>query len=200
MSAMRPRILRADSPDASEAIRERLAALFREHYAGLVGFVTRYVHAPDVAEEVVQEVFLRIWTQSEAEGRLEMTRAYLYGAARNQAITLLRHEQVVRRHVARFAHGPEPSSGATQQVEVEADELTRAARRAIAALPERTRLVFLLSRERGLSHQEIAEVLGISLKAVEANVTRALKALRASLGGALGALGLAIHATMRLLE
>lgn len=196
MSTTGPTVVRADESGSPAEIRERIAALFREHYAGLVGFAVRYVRSLDVAEEVVQEVFLRVWAQAEAERQVDVSKAYLYGATRNHAITLLRHEAVVRRHAARVTRIAAPSAGPTPDVELEAAELTRVARRAIAALPERTRLVFLLSRERGLSYPEIAEVLGISVKAVEANVARALKALRTSLGGTLGAMALVIQAVL----
>src|SRR4051812_24888483 len=84
------------SPDE---LRERIEALFREHYTGLCGFVTRYVTSRDIAEEVVQEVFLRVWEQREAVAAVMPTRAYLYAAVRNQALTILRHERVVDRHV-----------------------------------------------------------------------------------------------------
>jgi RNA polymerase sigma-70 factor, ECF subfamily len=174
MSPHTPRLAsEASSPDA---LHDVVAALFREHYAGLVDFATRYVKALEVAEEVVQEVFLRVWTQREAGDPAEITRAYLYGATRNQAITLLRHDHVVHRHAA--TRSAEPHAPATPDAELEADELTRAVRAAIDHLPERSRLVFVLSRDRGLSYAEIADVLGISAKAVEANMARALKSLR----------------------
>jgi RNA polymerase sigma-70 factor (ECF subfamily) len=62
--------------------------------------------------------------------------------------------------------------------ETEAGELHDAIRVAIAALPPRTREVFLMSRERNLRYSEIAELLGVSVKAVEANMSRALRQLR----------------------
>jgi RNA polymerase sigma-70 factor (ECF subfamily) len=63
----------------------------------------------------------------------------------------------------------------------DARELQRAIAKAVAALPPRTREMFLLSRERHLKYAEIAELLGVSVKAVEANVSRALRQLREQL-------------------
>ena len=192
-------VVPTDGCHSPEELYERVAALFREHYAGLCGFVVRYVKSRDVAEEVVQEIFLRVWEQCETSGAAVPTRAYLYTAARNQAFTILRHERVVDRHVAHHRSAAMPAAvHPPADAAVELDELTRAAQRAIAALPERSRLVFLLSRERGMSYAEIATVLGISIKTVEGTMMRALKKLRASLEG-VGLIGLAVHAVMRLL-
>ncbi len=184
MTRSSPRLVSADGNSSPGEVRERIEALFREHYSGLCGFVTRYVKSRDIAEEVVQEVFLRIWEQCEGAGGGTPTRAYLYAAARNQAITILRHERVVARHVARHASPAAlPAVHPPADDAAQLDEITRAARQAIAALPERSRLVFLLSREREMSYAEIAAVLGISIKTVEGTMMRALRRLRASLRG-----------------
>lgn len=163
--------------------------LFREHYAGLCGFVARYLRSREMAEEVVQELFLWIWERLEV-GNLPaasvavddqvVTRAYLYAAARNRAISVLRREQIERRHAEREARRIDAYERTVHE-DIEDAEVAGAARRAIAALPEKCRVVFMLSRQQGLTYSEIAQVLGVSVKAVEANMTRALKALRASL-------------------
>ena len=70
----------------------------------------------------------------------------------------------------------EPAEHADSQVQ--ANELQAAVTQAIADLPPRTREVFVMSRERGLRYSEIAEQLGVSVKAVEANMSRALRILR----------------------
>jgi len=127
------------------------------------------------------------------------TRAYLYAAARNQALTILRHERVVDRHVLRqTSPGAPVAMYPSADAAVELDEIACAARRAIAALPERSRLVFQLSREQGMTYAEIATVLGISIKTVEGTMMRALKRLRAGLEG-FGMIGLIIYTVPRLL-
>jgi RNA polymerase sigma-70 factor (ECF subfamily) len=190
MSSSRPQRIPDHDPTSPEAVRARVDTLFREHYTGLCGFVVRYVRSRAVAEEIVQELFLWIWERLEA-GDLPaaplaadvsvITRAYLYAAARNRAISVLRREQLERRYTERQARDVDTSERTVHE-DVEDAELAHAARRAIAALPEKCRLVFTLNRQQGLTYAEIAQVLGVSVKAVEANMTRALKALRVSLG------------------
>lgn len=179
------------------AAAEQVEALFREHYRALVVFAAHYTRDRGVAEEVVQEVFLRFWERCEREGPGEVTRSYLFSAVRYQTLTLLRHERVARRWSERATQelqwrGRDAAGDDPPVAALEAEDLTRAVRRAVAGLSEKTRVVFLLSREGGLTYAKIAEVLGISVKTVELHMTRALKTLRANLRGV--TLGLAFLA------
>jgi RNA polymerase sigma-70 factor (family 1) len=155
--------------------------LFRRYYNPLCVFGTRYVRAPDLAEELVESVFARIWEQRlgwEVRGSLT---AYLYAAVRHRALDHRRHEAIQGRMrertpvpgMGQARHGPE-------QV-CEANELEAAVRAAVERLPERCRLVFTLRWQHQLSYAEIAETLGIATKTVETQMNRALKALREQL-------------------
>lgn len=165
-----------------ETLSREIEQLFRAHYHGLCAHVRDYVYSLDAAEEIVQEVFLRVWDNCRVGASPLPTRAYLYAAARNHAVSVLRHERVVKAHEASAVlAGENNATHSTIQNDLEADELTRAARTAISRLPDKCRRVFTLSRERGLTYAEIAQVLGISVKTVELHMTRAFKALRAEL-------------------
>jgi RNA polymerase sigma-70 factor, ECF subfamily len=156
--------------------------LFRAHHASLCSFAYRIVGAPDVAEELVQEVFLYLW-----EHRAEWTvseataKTYLFTAVRNAALRAIRHDRVVKRYepetIELFSR---PRS--TADDDLRDAELTADVRRAVATLPDRCRLVFVLSREQGLTYAQIASVLQISPKTVDVQIGRALKALRKLLG------------------
>ena len=154
-------------------------AIFRAWYATLVRFVERITRDRGAAEEIVQDVMLELWRRRELLPDDGSPQAYLFRSARNRALNHLRHLRVHRRS--------EPELVAEPRHEVRADselagaELARAAARAIAELPPRTREVFELSRGRGLRYAEIADLLGISVKAVEANMGRALRMLREQL-------------------
>lgn len=165
-----------------ERARAEVEQLFREHYRGLCGWVLDYVHSRDAAEEIVQEMFLKVWDIVRRGSAQTVTRSYLYAAARNHAVSVLRHERVVQAHEETSAvqAANEPKKP-TIEDDLIADELTRAMRSAVDRMPERRRQVFLLSRERGLTYAEIAHVLGISPKTVELHMTAALKSLRAAL-------------------
>lgn len=166
------------------------AALFDEHFTSLCGFVLSYVRDAAIAEELVQDLFCAVWSRRaewEPEGRV---RYYLLAAARNRALHHLRHRQMAERKAQRWtgAGGADelPAIGeesAAPDRGVELAELAEACRRAIHALPERRRAVVTLRWQHQMSHAEIARMLGISVKGVEAHLTRALKDLREHLEG-----------------
>ncbi|MFL5579389.1 MAG: RNA polymerase sigma-70 factor [Gemmatimonadaceae bacterium] len=173
--------------ERSAELRERLRAgdraaveeLFRDHYAALVGFADGYVRSGAVAEEIVQDVFLNLWRGRDRLAGEGTLRAYLFQAVRNRALNHLRHARHVARHAAAAPRDDSaPALGDALLVEA---ELAAAVRAAVDALPERCREVFLLSRGHNLSYVEIARTLEISVKTVETQMGRALKAIRRAL-------------------
>lgn len=155
-------------------------ALFEAFHAPLCAFGYRYVESRDIAEEIVQEVFLFIWEHRETWRVEAAVKNYLFTAVRNAAVSWLRHERVVHRRTAEtiaFSTRPVPSADS----ELAENEVLAAVRRAVDRLPARCRLIFTLHREQGLTYGEIATVLDLSLKTVEVQMGRALKALRTSL-------------------
>jgi len=154
--------------------------LFLEHYASLCRFVDSYVHAPDVAEEIVQAVFLRVWEQRGSWDPHGNPRAYLFASCRNQAVDVLRHEQIVARSI-----GESDDLGVGRwsnprlaDADLEAADVADKLRAVVATLPERRRLVVVLRWQHQLSNPEIARILGISVKGVEMQFSRALADLR----------------------
>lgn len=132
-----------------------------------------------VAEELVQDVLLELWRRREQLAVQGSPQAYLFQATRNRALNHLRHRQVHRRAEPRLVAGEAPAPSAS--AEIEAGELEAAVRQAVDELTPRCREVFELSRVHGFRYAEIAETLGVSVKAVEAQMTRALRTLRGRL-------------------
>lgn len=159
-----------------------LETLFRAEYDGLCAFTERYVRSAAVAEELVQEIFLRLWRRRDVLPPAAVTRAYLYAAARNGAVQHIRHARVDLRwrEAKTSAERPEPA-GQAADADLMVGELAGAAEQAIASLPERCRMVYTLSRQQGLRYTEIAEVLGIAPGTVEIHMNRAFKLLRGKL-------------------
>lgn len=182
---------RAGAPDARKRLwLERIRAgdeaafeeLFSAYYPALCGFAQSYVRAPDVAEELVQDVFLRIWEGHAHWNPTNGIRAYLFAACRNRALDHRKHERIVAR-TAKEARGAGRAPGLGQPAlspdnEMQAAELQEALRRAVHELPERRRAVVILRWQHGLTHAEIARVLGISVKGVETQFGRAIASLR----------------------
>jgi RNA polymerase sigma-70 factor (ECF subfamily) len=180
-----PSRLAPSSTDLARRIRDgdqsALEALFREHYGPLCRFANRYLHDRASAEDLVQDVFTSIWA---ARLRLEVRgslRSYLFAAVRNRALNLRKHQLVEHEWErdealpdVRVLHRAPPRPDELLD-DVERHNRLRAA---LDALPERCRLVMQLRWEEQMSHAEIAEVLGITVKGVERQLARGLRALR----------------------
>lgn len=162
------------------------ATLFRRYYDALCAFAEGLVASSDDAEEVVEEVFVRLWERRDRLNVRVSVKAYLYSATRNQALNQLRRVATEKRWVDRVVRvGETPGLGEAPPGVVEAlyaADLARAVEAAIPKLSERCRQVFLLHRRHGLTYAEIADSLGISPKTVENHLGRALKELRGLLG------------------
>ena len=158
--------------------------LFREHYEVVFRFVARRL--PPGAEEpadLVQDAFLRLWREWEDLDQRRSTRAYLITIANRLVID--RH----RRRGVREHHRAVERAALVRSVEpLEEVDLEPAIRAAIHELPDHLESTFVLSRIDGLTYREIAEVQGVSAKAVEARMTKALRLLRDALAPFLAAI------------
>jgi len=165
--------------------QEAFSAVFTAHYADLHRFTVYLVRATEVAEELVQEVFLWVWQQRSTWRPEGGVRAYLFTACRNRALDYLKHLRRADRIVGQIKReGLAAGLGRmerTPDTAAEADELAAAMRQAVAELPERRRLVVVLRWQHQMSHAEIGQVMGISEKGVETQFARAMIALRHTL-------------------
>jgi len=158
--------IRAGAVDAFEA-------LYRAYWERLYAFAFRYMHSKEDAEEVVQEVFFRIWRGRSHWVPAGAVRNYLYLAVRNSARDRLERAAVARRW--RISQG---GTDAEVQSDLEARDLVAAVERAISELPDKRSAVCKLRLIDELSYAQIAERLGISEKTVETQLARGLKFLR----------------------
>jgi RNA polymerase sigma-70 factor (ECF subfamily) len=162
---------------------DAFTTMFDAYYGALLEFATRLTRAPDVAEDVVQDVFVRVW-ERRADWRVETSlTAYLRGSVRNGVVRDARWREVRER----LAPWVEPAgSVADADAALRDAEVDEAVSRAIAGLPGRCRDVYTLRWYDQLTYSEIAHILGISTKTVEAHITAALKILRRKLKDNLG--------------
>lgn len=159
---------------------EAFAEMVRACYADLFDFACSYTRVPEAAEDLVQEVLLNVWERRHTWHPQGSPRAYLFGAVRNRALNVLRDRRTRRAEVL-DARGAAAEGDEDPEQALRYRELVQDYRAAVAALPERRRLVFRLSRLYGLTYEEVAEVMGISLNTVRTQMTAALKHLRARL-------------------
>lgn len=172
--------------DIREGNPRAFERLFRTYCGPLVNFARRYVMDLPVAENIVQDVFLSVWTRREQLDPTAAIRAYLYTAVKNRALNELRHIEVEQRSRETIAVPraveDSPEKDWSQQ------ELASEIRSAVEQLPQRCRTIFAMSRYDNLTYGEIAQVLGLSIKTVETQMGRALKSLRSSLSHLLDSL------------
>jgi|SRR5690625_3281176 len=155
-------------------------AIFLQHYEQLCNFCWRYTRSKAVSEDLVQETFGDLWDLKETLNPNKSLKVYLYQAVKNKGYDYLAHQKVVRKYEADQNHS---SNEVIHQKKItqENTAFIKAARQAIDALPQRAQQVYILHRQDGLTYREIAEVMDITVKTVESQMSRALDILRSRL-------------------
>ena len=157
--------------------------IFKAFYAPLGAVVYRVVPDRAVVEDILQDVFLRLWQGLADLPAIESYRAYLTRMGLNAA---MRYQQRSQRQVAWDDAPPATAPVAPDALaDLHAAETAEAVQAALAQLPPQCRVVFELSRYEEMSYQQIAEALGISPKTVENQMGKALRILRRELAGVL---------------
>ena len=152
--------------------------IFDRHYPLLLSDIYRLIPDEGTCKDLAQELFVELWNKREQLDIHTSLRAYLRRAAVNKALNYIKATRRVQLDDAEdLGHLPDLSESDVQKRQHQ-DTLEDALHTAIDALPEKCRLVFNLSRFEQLSHREIAEKLGISVKTIENQITKAMKMLR----------------------
>src|SRR5512133_3717834 len=149
-------------------------SLFRSSYVSLVRYAKTLIKDHDAAEEIVQDLFVRIWQDKEKLNIESSLNGYLFRAVHNRCLHYIEHLKVVEKYTGsqmtrdqEFADTP---AEVYQYIELQ-DRIARV----LENLPERCGRIFCMNRFDGLKYAEIALQLGISVKTVEADMGKALK-------------------------
>lgn len=165
-----------------EALKTESAfeSLFRMHYSGLCSYANMFLNDLEASEDVVQEVFIKLWN-GRADFQIKSSlKSYLFKAVKNACLNLLAHVNIreeYKKHNEALIQ--EDQSNFTDEAVV--SELENKIRLVIDELPTERRKIFILSRFEGLKYKEIAEKLNISVKTVENQMGKALQYLRLNL-------------------
>jgi len=155
-------------------------SLFHQYYPGMCSYAESLIKKENIAEEIVQDVFYNIWKNKSTLRITSNIQSYLYRAVFNNSMMHLRKAKREMSLDEQWADTQVQSSDNPAE-ELEAKELNAIILYTLQKLPERTRQIFNMNRFEGLKYKEIADKLAISIKTVEANMGKALKALRTSL-------------------
>lgn len=156
--------------------RESFNQVFRRYYSPMVRFCIRYVADSDIASEIVQDLFVKLWSNREKISFNTSFESYMLTSVRNSALTYINKE---RSHAeANLRIYSEESDNTDPSETLQSNNLEESYRKILKDMPEKRREVFLASRYDGLKYSEIAEKLGISQKTVEAQMSAAIKQLK----------------------
>ena len=154
-------------------IKQQYEQLFRVYFTPLTYFAQKYVSDLDTAKEVVHNVFIKVWEKREGFDFEQSAKSYLYTSVYNRSLNYLRDQK-------KFAPEEEAlhSDQGINNDHLEAAELEAKIWQVINDLPQKCRAIFIANRFDGRKYAEIAEEKGISVKTVETQMSKALKALR----------------------
>lgn len=160
--------------------KEEFESLFRENYSNLCSYANKFICDVDASEEVVQEVFFKLWNNRESIEISSSIQSYLFRAVRNSSLNLIKHINIREEYKAHkereIAH-----EEASYEDGIVATELENKIRESINQIPPERRKIFIMSRYDGLKYKEIAEKLSISVKTVENQMGKAIKYMRDNL-------------------
>lgn len=153
--------------------------LFHKEYGKLCRYALTYMQDTHLAEDVVQETFIKIWEQKKELISSPDIRFYLITAVRNNCITMLRKQNKEQLQFTDEVREPEPEVFITSsQMKEEANDKAARVKEALNRLPPKCREVFLLIKLHGMSYKQAAENLDISIKTIENQMGKAIKILR----------------------
>jgi RNA polymerase sigma-70 factor (ECF subfamily) len=156
---------------------EAFKQLFYQHHKALVAYAVYLISDKPVARELVNDVFINVWKNQHHLDLQDNLKPYLYRAVKNRSINHLKKRKVIKTDLEELDQPADTQSDHLIIVKQNEDMLQQW----INELPDRCKQVFLMSRVDGLPNKEIADLLDISIKTVENQMTKALKHFRKKL-------------------
>ena len=160
-------------------------AIYEKYCRRLFGFIIRYVKQEFDAEEIVQEVFIKIWENRKKIDVFSSFESYLFTISYNSAISLLRKRVHEKKYLEHLKNIQVEDTFSELTDEIFFRELNSKLQSLLNELTPRQKEIFLLSREEGLTHDEIAKKLGISVNTVKNHLVSVLKFLKSNIDNGL---------------
>jgi len=154
--------------------------VFKNHFKRLHAYAFTILSDEIQAEEMVQQVFFKLWERNENLSLTGSVTSYLYRAVHNESLNYIKHQKVRSNHQLNVAYSMKNEVEHPAK-KIMAGELEKKIHSALNELPEQCRTIFQMSRFDELKYREIADKLGISIKTVESQMSKALRLLRVKL-------------------
>jgi RNA polymerase sigma-70 factor (ECF subfamily) len=154
--------------------------LFKAHFKALHAYAHTFLRDEEMAEEIVQNLFMKLWQKRELLQAHTSVKAYLYKCVHNDCLNHIKHLKIQGKYQEHALYTMDQHTEAASH-RVELSELENRLGQALKELPEQCRAIFQMSRFEELKYKEIAEELGISIKTVENQMGKALRLLRLKL-------------------
>lgn len=161
--------------------RQAFETLYNAYFKRLFVFCLPMIRSKESAEEIVNDVFIRLWERREALLEIENAEVYLYVAARNRTLDYIRKAPSSKTEDLHTIGGDRISFSLDPEQLMITKEMKRKIEMAIDRLPPRCKLIFKLIKEDGLKYKEVAAILDLSIKTVEAQLTIAMKKLTSAI-------------------
>jgi RNA polymerase sigma-70 factor (ECF subfamily) len=152
--------------------------IFRHYYTPLYLYAFSITGHRETSEEIVQETFYIIWKEKENIQILHSVKSYLYKSVKNRSLQYLEHRHVHEQYRANMLSQTDLTTESAPDELLELKELEEILKQTLRRLPERCRNIFFMHRMNGQKYKEIAATLSISVKTVEADMTKAYRTLR----------------------
>jgi len=159
---------------------EAFEQVFKNHFKRLHAYAFTILRDEIQAEEMVQQVFFKLWERNENLSLTGSVTSYLYRAVHNESLNYIKHQKVRSNHQLNVAYSMKNEVEHPAK-KIMAGELEKKIHSALNELPEQCRTIFQMSRFDELKYREIADKLGISVKTVENQMSKALRLLRVKL-------------------
>lgn len=158
----------------SQGSHDAFRALFDGYFPRVRLFILRMVKIEDVAEELAQDVFVKVWLTREDFRTVRSFGPYVFSMARNQVYNYYKHKKVEEKFAASVGERHQSPS----DEEFDAEELARLVERTVGQMPPQRKAVYEMSRQENLSNDEIAARLNLSKRTVENHLYMALKSIK----------------------
>jgi len=161
----------------SQMDHNRFVQLFEQYKKRIYGYLLAITHSSYAAEEITQEIFIKLWMRRDSLAGIENLDGYIFTIARNKAINHFKKATLDRRLIYAMQQQMNAGANITEEQAMEAD-CRRSLQNGVALLSPQRRIVYQLSRNQGLDFQEIAAQLQLSRSTVKNHLVEALKFLR----------------------